>query len=88
MQNIKSNFKSPQRRKNEENRTTNESTLNIFATRFRFGVLASLIFVLYFAKSLFTSLTNSLKTFRGYPQFYTPSPLLSDIQKGEYTPNT
>ena len=88
MKNIKSNFKSPQRRKIEENKTTNESTWNIFVARFSFGVLASLIFVIYFAKSLFTSLTNSLKTFRGYPQFYTPSPLLSGIQKGEYTPNT
>ena len=31
MKNIKSNFKSPQRRKNEENKVTNESTRNIFA---------------------------------------------------------
>ena len=31
MKNIKSNFKSPQRRKNEENKVTNESTWNIFA---------------------------------------------------------
>ena len=39
MKNIKSNFKSPQRRKIEENKTTNESTLNIFVARFSFGVL-------------------------------------------------
>ena len=45
MKNIKSNFKSPQRRKIEENKTTNESTWNIFVARFSFGVLASLIFV-------------------------------------------
>ena len=48
MKNIKSNFKSPQRRKNEENKTTNESTWNIFVVRFSFGVLASLIFVIFF----------------------------------------
>ena len=41
MKNIKSNFKSPQRRKIEENKTTNESTWNIFVARFSFGVLAS-----------------------------------------------
>ena len=41
MKNIKSNFKSPRRRKNEENETTNESARNIFAARFSFGVLAS-----------------------------------------------
>ena len=69
MKNIKSNFKSPQRRKIEENKTTNESTWNIFVARFSFGVLASLIFVIYFAKLLFTR-----KQFMGYPQFYAPSP--------------
>ena len=31
MKNIISNFKSPHRRKNEENKVTNESTWNIFA---------------------------------------------------------
>ena len=41
--NHKSNFKSPQRRKNEENKTTYEWTWNIFIARFSFGVLASLI---------------------------------------------
>ena len=45
MKNIKSNFKSPQRRKIEENKTTNESTWNIFIARFSFDVLACLIFV-------------------------------------------
>ena len=44
----KSNYKSPQRRKNEENETTNESTQNIFVGRFSFGVLAFVIFVIYF----------------------------------------
>ena len=47
--NIKSNFKSPQRRKKWENGTRNESTWNIFVERFSFAVLASLIFVIYFA---------------------------------------
>ena len=61
MKNIKSNLESSQRRKNEENRTTIESTRDIFAAKFRFGVLASLIFVIYFAKSLLTSTTDSLK---------------------------
>ena len=57
MKNIKSNFKSLQRRKIEEN-TTNESTGNIFVTRFSFGVLASLIFVIYFVTSSFTKTNN------------------------------
>ena len=61
LKNIKSNFKSLQRRKNEENRTTNESAWNIFVARFSFDVLASLIFVIYFTISLFTSTNNSLK---------------------------
>ena len=46
MKNIKSVFKSPQRRKNEENKIINESTSNIFVARFSFGMLASLIFVI------------------------------------------
>ena len=50
----KSNFESPQRRKNEENKATNESTWNIFVARFGFGVLASLIFVIYFVIWSFT----------------------------------
>ena len=29
-----------------------------------------------------------MKTFRHYPQFCTLSPLLNNIQKGEYTPNS
>ena len=61
MKNIKSNFKSPQRRKNEENKTTNESTWNIFVARFSFSVLSSLIFVIYFVISLFTSTNDSSK---------------------------
>ena len=61
MKDIKSNFKSPQRRKNEENKTTNESTWNIFVATFSFGVLASLIFVIYFVISPFTSTNNSWK---------------------------
>ena len=61
MKNIKSNFKSPQRRKIEENKTTNESTWNIFVARFSFGVLASLIFVIYFVISSFTKTNNLLK---------------------------
>ena len=43
MKNIKSNFKSPQRRKNEENKVTNESTWNIFALQ-QDSVLVSLHF--------------------------------------------
>ena len=61
MKNIKSSFKSPQRRKHEENKTTNESTWNIFVARFSFGVLASLIFVIYFVTLLFASTHNSSK---------------------------
>ena len=64
MKNIKSNFKSPQRRKIEENKTTNESTWNIFVARFSFGVLASLIFVIYFVISSFTK-TNNLSKHSG-----------------------
>ena len=54
MKNIKSNFKSPQRRRIEENKTTNESTSNIFVARFSFDVLVSLIFIIYFVISSFT----------------------------------
>ena len=57
----KSNYKSPQRRKNEENETTNESTQNIFVGRFSFGVLASVIYVIYFVISSFTSISNLSK---------------------------
>ena len=60
MKNIKSNFESIQRRKIEEN-TTNESTWNIFVARFSFGVLASLIFIIYFVISLFTKTNNLSK---------------------------
>ena len=83
----KSHFKSPQRRKIKENKTTNESTWNIFVARFSFGVLASLIFIIYFVISSFTK-TQLVETFKSYPQFYTLSPLLNGIEKGEYTPNT
>ena len=86
MKNIKSNFKSPQRRKSEGNKTTNESRYS-FVARYSFGVLASLIFVIHFVISLF-NYKSFVKTFRGYPQFYTLSLLLNDIQKGEYTLNT
>ena len=85
MKNIKSNFKSPQTRKIEENKTTNESTWNIFVSRFSFGVTASLVCIIYCVISSFTK-TNNLS--KHYPQFYTLSPLLNGIQKGEYTPNT
>ena len=61
MKNIKSNFKSPQRRKIEENKTTNESTSNIFVARFSLSVLASVIFVIYFAISSFTKTNNLSK---------------------------
>ena len=61
MKNIKSNFKSPQRRKIEENKTTNESTWNIFVARFIFGVLASLIVVIYFLISWFAKTNNLSK---------------------------
>ena len=60
MKNIKSNFKSSQGRKFEKN-TTNESTWNIFVARFSFGVLASLIFIIYFVISLFTKINNLSK---------------------------
>ena len=46
MKNIKSVFKSPQRRKNKENKIINESTSNIFVARFSFGMRTSLIFVI------------------------------------------
>ena len=64
MKNIKSNFKSPQRRRFEENTTTYESSWNIFVARFSFGALASLIFVIYFVISLFTK-TNNLSKHSG-----------------------
>ena len=60
MKNIKSNFKSLQRRKIEEN-TTNESTWYIFVARFSFGVLASLVFVMYFVILSFTETNNLSK---------------------------
>ena len=60
MKKIKSNFKSLQKRKIEEN-TTNESTWNILVARFSFGVLASLVFVMYFVISSFTETNNLSK---------------------------
>ena len=54
MKNIKSNFKSPQRRKNEENKAANESKWNIFVARFSFRVPATFIFVTNFLIWLFT----------------------------------
>ena len=87
-QNIKSHFKSPQKRKNEENKTANESTGNIFVARFSFGVLPSFIFVIYFVICSSQVQIILVETFLGYPQFYTLSPLLNGIQKAEYTPNT
>ena len=60
MKNIKSNFKSPQRKKIQEN-TTKKSTWNIFVARFSFGVLASLIFIIYFVISSFTKTNNLSK---------------------------
>ena len=39
-------------------KTTYESARNIFVAKFRFGVLASLIFVLYFVITSFTSTDN------------------------------
>ena len=75
IKNIKSNFKSPQRRKIEENKTTNESTWNIFLGRFSFGVLASLIFVI----SSFTKANNFLKHW-GIILNFILSPLLNGIQ--------
>ena len=41
-----------------------------------------------FVISSFTKTNNFVETFMGYPQFYTLSPDLNEIQKGEYTPNT
>ena len=64
MKNIKANFKSSQRRKNEEHKTTNESTSNIFVASFSFGVLASLMFVIYFVLLLFISTKNLPKHLR------------------------
>ena len=66
----KSNYKSPQRRKNEENETTNESTQNIFVGRFSFGVLAFVIFVIYFVMSSITSTSNLLKHSRVILNFF------------------
>ena len=57
MKNIKSNFKSPQRRKTEEN-NTNESTWNNFVAKCSFGVLVSLIFLIHFVISSFTKVNN------------------------------
>ena len=81
MKNIKSNFKSTQRRK-IENKTTNESTWNIFVARFSFGELASRI-CNFFCNIVVHKYKQLVETFRGYPQFYTLSPLLNGIQKGE-----
>ena len=58
--NTQSIFKSQQRKKDEENKTTNESTWIIFVARFSFDVLASLIFVICFVIS-FASTNNLLK---------------------------
>ena len=82
MKKTKSNFKSPQRKKVEENKTTNESTWNIVVARFSFGVLASLIFVILFWNIMVYKNKELVKTFRGYPQFYTHSSLLNGIQQG------
>ena len=68
MKNIKSKFNSPQIRKIEEN-TTNESTWNTFVATFSFGVLASLIFVMYFVISLFTKTNNFSKRSWVIPNF-------------------
>ena len=57
MKNIKSNFKLPQSRNIEENKTINESTWNTFLARYSFSVLASLIFVTYLVISSFTKTT-------------------------------
>ena len=43
------------------NKTTNEWTWNIFAVRFNFSKLASLVFVIYFVISSFASTNNSSK---------------------------
>ena len=88
MKNIKSNFQSPQRRKIEENKTTNESTWNIFVARFSFGVLSSHIFVIYFVISLFTKSNNLSKHSGVILNFILFLLLLNRIQKGEHTPNT
>ena len=88
MKNIKSNFKLPKRRKIEENKTTNESTWNIFVARFSFGVLASHIFVIYFVISLFTKSNNLSKHSGVTLNFILFLLLLNRIQKGEHTPNT
>ena len=69
----------------------------MFVARFSFCVLASLIFVIHFAISVDYYLVGFLifaeisiivhrykqliKTFRGYPQFYTLSSILNSIQK-------
>ena len=36
------------KKNNKENETTNESELNIVVARFSFGLLVSIIFVIYF----------------------------------------
>ena len=49
-------------------------------------MLASLIFVIC---NIFVHKYKYLiETVRGYPQFYTLSPLLNGFQKEKYTPNT
>ena len=61
---------------------------NISVGRFSFGVLASLIFVVYFVIFLFTSTNNSMKHSGVISEFYTLSPILNGIQQVEYTVNT
>ena len=76
-------------KKNEENRTTNESTWNLFVAKFSCRVLASLIFIIYIFCNIFIHKYKWLaETFSGYRQYYTLSALLNNILKGEYTPNT
>ena len=61
-------------KKNEENKTTNESTWNIFVARFSFGMFASVIYVIN-CNIVVHEYKQLVETFRGYPQFYTLSPL-------------
>ena len=58
--------------------------MKYFAGSFNFGLLASLIFVICFAISSFTSTNNSSKHSVSSSNFYTLPPPPNRLQKGEY----
>ena len=63
--------------------------MKMIVARFSFGVIASLLFAIYFELWSFTSTNNSSKhSVVVLKKCYALAPLLNGIQKGEYTPNT